>query len=389
MRGLLIAGALATALAAAPAAAQPEKIRIGFVNNFSGPFAVIGKDQRNAFELALQHLGGKIGGLDYEIIWGDDQVKPDVGVQLVDKMIQQNKVHFIMGVVFSNVLMAIVDRVLENNVIMISLNAGPSPMAGKKCHPNFFTTSWSNDQNAEAIGKLVQADGVKNVALMAPNYQAGKDNIQGFKRFYKGDIKAEILTKIAQDDFQPELSQVRSIKPEALFVFMPAGWGINFLKQWKASGLVSQFKLYSVWTVSEMTLGAIGEDAVGTILTEHWSADLPYPANRRFVDDFRAKYGYAPSHFAAQAYDGPAYLDQAVKDVKGNLKDLDGIRKSLRTPRYESVRGPYKLNVNHVPLQKFYKKEVVKDGNEIKIVSRGVVSDGEKDAYYKDCKMAL
>ena len=384
---LLLALACAAGIAALPAAAQ-EKLRIGYINTLSGPQAILGKNQRDGFELGIEALGGKIGGLDVDVSFGDDQAKPDVAVQLADRMIKRDHVHVVAGIVWSNVLLAVAPVVLDTNVFLVSTNAGTSPLAGKQCHKDFFTTSWQNDQTPEAMGKLMQEEGVKNVYEVAPNYQAGKDMLTGFERTYKGGIKGQILFKLTQQDFQAELSQIRAARADAIFAFVPGAWGISFFKQFEASGLRTQTKLYSTFSIDESTLPAIGEAALGSYLTSFWSHDLDFPQNRKFVDSFRKKYGYDPSLLAAQAYDAPFLLDSAIRAVKGDLKNRDGIRKAMEKADFPSVRGPFKYNINHFPIQNFYKVEVVRSPTgKIELKNRGIVFKDHKDAYAKECKL--
>ena len=384
---LLLALACAAGIAALPAAAQ-EKLRIGYISTLSGPQAILGKNQKDGFELGIEAVGGKIGGLDVEVSFADDQAKPDVGVQLAERMVKRDRVHFVAGVIWSNVLLAVAPVVLDTNVFLVSTNAGTSPLAGKQCHKDFFTTSWQNDQTPEAMGKLMQEEGVKNVYEVAPNYQAGKDMLTGFERTYKGGIKGQILFRLTQQDFQAELSQIRAARADAIFAFVPGAWGISFFKQFEASGLRTQTKLYSTFSIDESTLPAIGEAALGSYLTSFWSHDLDFPQNRKFVDSFRKKYGYDPSLLAAQAYDAPFLLDSAIRAVKGDLKNRDGIRKAMEKADFPSVRGPFKYNTNHFPIQNFYKVEVVRSPTgKIELKNRGIVFKDHKDAYAKECKL--
>ncbi len=383
----LLAAMLAAFVLAAPAASA-EQLRLGFITTLSGGAAIIGAQQKNGFDLAIEQLGGRVGGLETKVFYGDDKRSAAGGRQAADKLIKKNKVHFVLGPIWSNVLMAIQKPVLRSGTFLISTNAGASPMAGKNCHKNYFTTSWNNDQTPESMGKLMQDKGVKNVFMMAPNYQAGKDMLAGFKRYYKGNIKGQILTKLGQKDFQAELSQVRAAKPESLFIFEPGGMGIAFMKQWAASGLGKQIKLFTTFTVDYLTLGPIGAAAVGTFHTNYWDPNSDFPGNKRFVTGYKRKFKKMPSHFAAQAYDAPLLIDSAVHAVNGNLKDKDGIRAAMRQANFESARGPFVFNVNHHPIQNFYEREVVmgSDGKPT-IATRGVVFRDAKDSHYKKCKM--
>lgn len=387
MRLRVLAAMAATALVANPAAAADE-VKIGFINTFSGGLAVFGKHQRDGLELALDHLDRKIGGLDVEMVYGDDQAKPDVGRQAADRMLKSDRVDFVTGITWSNVLAAVQSLVTRRKVFMISTNAGWSEMAGKGCDPYFFTTSWNNDQHPEALGKLMQDERIEDVFMIAPNYQAGKDMIAGFQRYYKGTVKGQILTRLGQQDYAAEIAQMRSAEPKAIFAFLPGPMGIAFLKQWRGAGLAERIGVYTVFTVDYLTLGGVGESAIGTFHTSYWSPDLPFEQNKKFVADFQEKYDYMPSQYSAQAYDLPLWLDSAVRAVDGDLDDKEGLGKALEKVDYPSTRGPYTLNTNHMPIQNFYKREVVKgpDGKPM-IVSRGAVFENHKDSYYEQCKM--
>jgi branched-chain amino acid transport system substrate-binding protein len=383
---LILAAAIAAALTVPAAAA--DKVKIGFVATFSGGAAVLGKHMKDGFDLALDHLGHKIGGLPVEVVYGDDQQKADVGRQVVEAMIKRDRVDFVAGIIWSNVAMAVRNPLVASKTITVITNAGASPLAGKECSPYIFTTSWNNDQTPEAMGKLMVDDKVEDVFVMAPNYQAGKDMIAGFKRLYKQPVKGEILFPLGASDFQAELGQVRAAKPSALFVFAPGGMGVAFLKQWYASGLAQQFPLYTVFTVDESTFPAVGDAPIGSFTTSFWDSEAKFPANVRFVADFKKKYGYDPAQYAAQSYDGPFLIDAGVKAVKGDLSNKMGIIKAMEKAEYESVRGPFKFNINHVPIQNFYRREVIKgaDGKAM-LHTTGIVFADYKDAYYQDCKM--
>jgi len=385
----LFAGAVAAAFAFAGPAAAQQKLKIGFITTLSGPPAIIGKHMKDSVELALEHLNHKVGGLDTEVIYGDDQFKPEVGVQLAEEMLKKNQVDFVAGVIWSNVMLAVEPVVTGAGKIMVGTNAGASPLAGSQCNELFFTTSWNNDESPEALGKYLQDKGVGELYVMAPNYQAGKDMVAGLKRFYKGKIVDEVYTKFQQQDYQAEISQLRSKNPKAVFVFYPGGMGIQFVKQYVQAGLRDQIPLYSVFTVDETTLPALREAAVGQYEARFWSPDLDVPASKRYVADFEKKYGYTPSYYGAQSYDGIMLIDSAVRGTKGNLKDVKALVREMRKANFDSIRGRFKFNVNHVPIQDFYLLQAVKadnkDGVAMKIVEKAF--ENHKDAYYQQCKM--
>ena len=382
----LIGLACAAAFLAAPAMAA-EKVKIGFITTLSGPAGIIGKHMKDSFELGLDHVDRKVGGLETEIIYGDDQRKPDVGKQIADKMMKKDRVDFMSGIIWSNVMMAVHGPVTRNKTLFIGSNAGPSPIAGKRCSKYFFSTSWQNDQTPEAMGKHLQDKGVNNVYAMAPNYQAGKDMLTGFKRYFKGTIVGEVYTKLGQQDYAAEITQLRAAKPEAVFVFLPGGMGIQFVKQYAQAGLMGKLPIYSVYTADAVTLPAQKETALGMLMTQFWSPDLGNPVNTKFVADFRKKYGYIPSFYGAQSYDTVMLIDKAIRAVNGNLDDKEALIAAIRKADFPSVRGSFKYNNNHFPIQNFYLREVVKDGDDYTTKIKGVVFSSHGDAYAKDCPM--
>jgi branched-chain amino acid transport system substrate-binding protein len=386
---ILLTGIAAASVAlSSPALAQQQRLKIGFITTMSGPQGVIGKHMKDSVELALEHLKGKVGGLDAEVIYGDDQTKPDVGVQVAEEMLKKNQVDFVSGVIWSNVMMAVMPVVTGAGHIMVGANAGPSPIAGSQCNELFFSTSWNNDQSPEAMGKFLQDKGVNDVYLMAPNYQAGKDMLAGFKRYYKGRVVEENYTKLGQQDYQAEISQLRSKNPKAVFVFYPGGMGIQFVKQYVQAGLRDQIPLYSVFTVDEVSLPALKEAAIGQYEARFWSPDLDVPASKRYVADFEKKFGYTPSYYGAQSYDAIMLIDSAVKATKGNVKDTKALVAAMRKANFDSVRGKFSFNVNHLPIQDFFVLQAVrasnKDGVAMHIEQKAF--EKHKDAYYQECK---
>ncbi len=387
-RTLLLLGATAV-IGAGPALAQSKSVKIGFVSTFSGPTAVIGNDMRNSFELALDHIGRKMGGLPVEVIYEDDAQKPDIGLQKTQKLIQSDKVDFVVGYIWSNVLLASMKPVLDLETFLISSNAGPSQLAGEQCSPFFFSTSWQNDQTPQAIGHYLNNKGIKTLYLLGPNYAAGKDMLAGVAATYKGKVVAEDLTKWPdQLDFSAELSKVRSMKPEALFVFYPGAAGVQFLNQYNQAGLKAQVPLYTAFTIDSLSLPRQGEQALGIPGAQHWVNDLPNETNKKYVADFKAKHKSYPSFYGAQTYDAIGLVNSAVVAVKGDLSKKDAMRAEMRKANYSSVRGPYKYGNNHFPIQNFYLQDVVKDSEgalTLKTVET-IVKDNQ-DEHAKKCTM--
>jgi branched-chain amino acid transport system substrate-binding protein len=388
MKRLLMGTVALVALGAAPAWAQ-QPVKIGFISTFSGPTAVIGNDMRNSFELALDHLGRKMAGKPVEVIYEDDQQKPEVGVQKSQKLVESDKVDFVIGYIWSNVLLASLKPVVDSQTFLISANAGPSQIAGEQCSPFFFSTSWQNDQTPQAMGTYMTQKGVKTAFLIGPNYAAGKDMLTGVRTTFKGQVIGEELTKWPdQLDFSTELSKVRAARPEAVFVFYPGAAGVQFLTQYAQSGLKGQIPLYTAFTIDAITLPLQKDLALGVPGAQEWVNDLPNDANKKFVADFRAKHKNYPSFYGAQSYDAANFVNSAVVAVNGDLSKKDAMRAEMRKARYASVRGPYKYGNNQFPIQNFYLQDVVKDaeGNFTLKTVTTIVKDSQ-DQFHDKCPM--
>ncbi|WP_368639540.1 ABC transporter substrate-binding protein [Castellaniella ginsengisoli] len=381
--------AVAAACLSAGAAQAADAVKIGLLTTLSGPGAALGIDIRDGFELAVKQAGGTLGGLEAEVIVADDQLSPDAAKQTADRLLKRDRVDFMTGIVFSNIMLAVGQPVFQSKTFYISANAGPSQYAGAQCNPYFFSASYQNDTMDEAAGKVVQDRGFKKVALIAPNYPAGKDHLAGFKRFYKGEIVMEDYTQLNQLDYGAELSKLRASQADAVFIFLPGGLGVNFIKQFVGAGLNQDMKLFAPgFSGDEDVIRAVGEPMLGLFNTSQWAHDMDNAANKRFVADFEKEYGRLPTMYASQGYDAARLIDGAVRKVNGNLKDKDALRKALESAPFESVRGAFKFNVNHYPIQDYYLREVVKDAQgrvTNKLVGR--VLENHADAYVGECKM--
>jgi branched-chain amino acid transport system substrate-binding protein len=385
---LVAAGAL-LACVSAPALAQQKSIKIGFVSTFSGPSAVIGNDMRNSFELALDHLGRKMGGLPVDMIYEDDQQKPEVGKQKTEKLIESDRVDFIVGYIWSNVLLASLKPAIDSKTILISSNAGPSQIAGELCSPYFFSTSWQNDQTPATVGLYMNQKGVKNAYLIGPNYAAGKDMLAGVKATFKGKIVGEEYTRWPdQLDFSAELSKARAAKPDAVFVFYPGPAGVQFLNQYVQAGLKNQIPLYTAFTIDETTLPRQGENAIGVPGAQEWVNDLPNDANKKFVADYKVKYKASPSFYGAQSYDAAHLVNGAVVAVKGDVAKKADMIKAMEKADFASVRGSFRYGNNHFPIQNFYLQDVVKgaDGTPVLKSVATIVKD-DQDGFHDKCTM--
>ena len=376
------------AAAAVSGAGAQAPIKIGFMAELSGPQAPLGQDQYDAFMMVVERNGGKLGGVPVQVIKEDSQLKPEVATQLVDKLIQKDQVPIITGITFSNVMMAVHKKITDQEVFLIGSNAGPAPIAGAQCSPYTFITSWQNDNQAEVVGEYANQKGYKKVIGMAPNYQAGKDFIAGFKRNYKGEVIDEIYTPLNQPDFSAELAQVAAKKPDAVYVFYPGGLGVNFVRQYKQAGLLGKVPLLSTSTTDGSTLPAQKEDALGVISGTFWGPDFDNPANKKFVEDFEKKYNRIPSQYAAQSYDAAQLLDSAIAKVKGNVADKKAFQAALRAADFKSVRGNFKFNNNGFPIQDQSIFEVAKDAKgRVSLKTIATPLKDHKDAYYTQCKL--
>ncbi|MDO8930941.1 MAG: ABC transporter substrate-binding protein [Rhodocyclaceae bacterium] len=389
MHNALRAALLAAAIAAALPALAADKVKVGFLSTLSGPGAGLGVDIRDGFQLAVKQLGGKFGGLPAEVIVADDAQNPDTARQTTEKFLKKDKVDFMTGIVFSNLMLAVGKPVFDSQTFYVSANAGPSQYAGADCNPYFFNVAWQNDNLHEAVGKYVNDQGLKNVVLVAPNYPGGKDAMSGFKRFYKGKVADEIYTKMGQLDYAAELAQIRATKPDALFFFLPGGMGINFVKQFVAAGLSKEVRLFAPgFSADEDVIKAVGAPMLGLFNSSHWAHDMDNATNRKFVADFQAEYKRLPSLYASQGFDAALLIDAAVRDSKGKLDDKATVRKALEAAKFQSVRGAFKFNRNHYPVQDYYLRLIRQDGQgRVTNKLMGTIFTQHADAYVDQCKM--
>jgi branched-chain amino acid transport system substrate-binding protein len=379
----------ALTLAAGPALAQDKTVKIGFISTFSGPAAAIGNDMKNSFELGLDHHGRKLGGLPVEVIYEDDQIKPEVGVQKTQKLIESDKADFIVGYIWSNVMLASLKPLVDSKTMTVVTNAGASQLAGELCSPYVFSTSWNNDQTPAAIGTYMNQKGVKTAFLLGPNYAAGKDMLNGVQTTFKGQIVGQELTRWPdQLDFSAELSKARETKPDAIFAFYPGGAGVQFVTQYVQAGLKGQIPLYTAFTIDDLSLPRLKELAVGVPGAQEWVNDLPNDANKKFVADYKAKYNASPSFYGAQTYDAAALIDSAITAVKGDLGNKEGMRKEMEKADFKSVRGGFKFGNNHIPIQDFYLQDAVKNADgSYSLKTVGTIVKNDQDKFHDKCPM--
>lgn len=387
----LTLGSLAAALAintALCSAALCEDVKIGIVVTLSGPPAALGQQIVDGFKLALEQNGGKLGGQDITLIVEDDELKPDVALLIAKSLVERDEVDIVVGTVFSNMLQAIFKPVVQSETFLISPNAGPSTFAGKNCNPYFFVTSYQNNQNAEVSGMIANEEGFRNVVLMVPNYQAGRDNVAGYKQTFRGSVADEIFTPLGHQDFSSELAQISTAGADALFAFMPGGMGVRLVKQFDAAGLGDSLRFTSVFTTDETTLPGQKDAAVGFLSAGAWAPDMKNDANQAFVSAFEEKYGYVPGSYAAQAFDTANLIASALEKTGGDASDKDAMRTAIKAADFTSVRGSFAFNNNHYPVQDFHLLEVAKrdDGKFWTTAKRTIVTD-YADNFHAECKM--
>ena len=377
MKKLISMLALSTVIAL-PAFADDHKAKVGMITTLSGGGSGLGIDVRDGFLLALK------GNDNIEVVIEDDQRKPDIAVQLADKMIQSEKVDILTGIIWSNLAMAVVPAAVNQGKIYLSPNAGPSALAGAGCHENYFNVAWQNDNLHEAAGGYANSEGYKNSFIMAPNYPAGKDALTGYKRFYEGELAGEIYTKLGQKDYAAEIAQIRASGADSVFFFLPGGMGIGFMKQFAQSGIDLPV-VGPAFSFDQGILQAVGAAAMGVKNTSQWSKDLTNDANVKFVADFQAEYGRLPSLYASQGYDTANLLTSALDSA--GINDQDAFRKALKKADFASTRGDFSFDTNNHPIQDIYVREVIKEGDVFtnKIVATGLKS--RSNAYVDKCKM--
>jgi branched-chain amino acid transport system substrate-binding protein len=378
MKKILATGILALSLSAG-GLAHAEPVKIGVITTLSGGGAGLGIDMRDAFALAIRQSGNE----EIELVVEDDAQKPELAVQIAEKMIQSDKVDLMTGIIWSNLAMAVVPNAVAQDVIYLSPNAGPSALAGANCHPNYFNVAYQNDNFHEAMGEYANQD-YKNTFILAPNYPAGKDSLTGFKRFYKGELAGEVYTQVGQTDYAAEIAQIRASGADSVFFFLPGGMGIAFMKQYAQSG-VDIPVMGPGFSFSQDILPAVGDAALGVKNSATWAKDIDNEASREFVEAFQAEYNRLPSIYAAQSWDTANLILSALS--KASVKDKEAFRAALKEADFESVRGEFKFNKNNHPIQNIYIREVVKEGDVLTNRIVGTAFEDHTDAYAEQCNM--
>lgn len=380
--------ALVVTLAAASAVAA-DTLKIGLMTTLSGPGAALGADIRDGFLLALKHKQGALGGMTTEVVQVDDLQKREVAVGIVKRLVQDDQVHMVTGILWSNLALAVMPTLAASKTFLVSPNAGPSQLAGAQCSAYFFNVAYQYDTLHEAIGQHLQDRGFTKAILLAPKSPAGKDATSGFKRYFKNGLAGEVYTAPGQLDFTAEIAALKAAAPDAVYALYPGEMAAAFIRQYEQAGLKASVPLFGpAFSLEQDVLRAAGDAAAGVRNAAPWAPDLDNAANRRFVADFQATYGRAPSLYAAQSYDAALLIDSAVAATEGDLADKDRLRMALETAGIDSVRGSFRFNVNHFPIQDMFLREVVK-GPDGALTNQTVytIFKEHEDAYAKDCRM--
>ncbi|MCK8787051.1 ABC transporter substrate-binding protein [Roseomonas sp. NAR14] len=393
-RGLLAAGALGGAALVAsplarPALAQAAPVRIGMITSLSGPGAYLGQDIRDGFLLAIEQGGGKLGGTPVALLVEDDGLKPGQGKQIAERFVGNEKIRLLTGIVFSNVLGAVLPDVLDAGAVYASPNASPSNFAGRDCHRNYWSIAWQNDSLHESAGQAAQNLGHKRMFLLAANYQAGRDAIAGFRRMYKGEVLGEIYTRLDQTDYAAELARIRAARPDAVYQFHPGGLGIAFLRQYAQAGLAELVpQVVAAPSMDSTTLAAVGEAALGMTVGSHWNSDFDVPASRAFVAAFRAKYDRLPTYYAQQGFDTALAIGGAFRNGGADLADTEAFRKGMLKADFASTRGRFRFGPNQHPVQDWFMLKVERgaDGKPALVTKAKILSD-HGDAYAAQCRL--
>jgi branched-chain amino acid transport system substrate-binding protein len=388
-RGVLAAGtALAAAPLATPAIAQGAPLRIGVITTLSGPGGYLGADARDALLLAAEMNEGRLGGVPVQFVVEDDALRPAQGKQIAERFIRNERIKLFTGIIFSNVLGAVAPDVLDGNGVYVSCNAGPSNFAGRECHRNYFVVSWQNDNLHESAGALASIMGYNRVFILAPNYQAGRDALTGFKRLFRGTVTNEVYTRLDQTDYAAEMAQIRAARPDAVYHFHPGGLGIAFLRQYAQAGLLGTIpQVLPAPSMDVGTLAAVGDAAEGVDLSSHWNSDFDNEENRRFVAAFRQKYNRIPTFYAQQAYDTALAIGAALRGSGGTVDNTDAFRTAMLRADFRSTRGNFRFGPNQHPIQDWFALKVERVGGQLALVTKRKILENHADAYAGQCRI--
>lgn len=379
--------ALVACTLGAAALAVSAQVNIGFIGTLSGPGAALGQEQYDGFMLAVEQRQGMLGGVPVAVLKEDDQHNPERGAQLVQNLIEKDKVSFVTGVTFSDVMMAMAKPMARAGMLFVGSNAGPAPIAGKQCNTRFVFASYQDEYQAGIVGRYAVDKGYWKTLFIAPDNAAGKDQLRGFKRYYSGEVVSEINVKPDQTDYAAALAQIGRVAPDAVVAFLPGDMGVNFIQQMNRAGLLNKVPLLTVGTVDGTTLPLLKDAALGVLAGAVWGPDLPSPTSKAFVAAFEKKHGRIPSQYAAQGFDAALLIDSALRETKGSVADRGALRNALNAANFASVRSGFKFLRNGFPVQDGHIFVVAKDAQGRTSLKRiATPLEANPDGYWNECR---
>lgn len=370
------------------ALADGDVVKLGIVTSLTGQNSAAARDLIDGVKLGIKRLNGQIAGMKTELSTADDQEKPEIAREEAARMVESKGVEFLTGPITTNLVKSVIQPVTDAGGFFLSTGAGPSAMAGKDCEPNFFVTTFENVTYGEVTGQAANDLGLKNIALLQWNSPGARDLANGFKKQFKGTVDLEIYTPPSQLDFAGEIGKLRTVHPDGYYFFFPSQLLANFMKQLNQFDVGKDMKGLSYYiSIDPVMLQQLGDIVFGQYITTYYSTSLDNPANKDFVDDFKKEYGNGPGLYAAHGYDLVTLLDHALKTVRGRLNDRDAVRKALEAVKFESVRGSFKFNTNHFPIENFYLTQIVRapDGSLTYKVLK--TYPNKADSFAAKCKM--
>jgi len=392
MKKIFKAGVLSTALLMLVSVNQvlaQAKLKIGFISAQSGPLNVLGLEQKRGFEIAMDHLGGKFGQTPVEVVMADSKGNPSATVQEISRLIDKEKVDLIVGLSASNELVAGVKPIVDAKIFFIGMNGGVAINAGEQCNPYYFNASFQNAQLTTGMGAFMTKQGVKKLYLIGADFEAGYEHTDAAKTGFKGEIVAQQFTPLTQLDFAADIAKIRASGADGVFAFYPGGLGIAFMRQWAQAGLAGKIPVFSNIALTEPTaFQAQGKSVLGTYVSAVYFAGIDNPVNKRFVQDFKTKFGRDPASYAGLAYDAMMLVDSAVKEVKGNVKDQAAFRAALKKANFQSVRGSFAFSSNNHPIQNTYLTVVDErsDGS-LFLKATAIISEKAADSFVSKCPL--
>jgi len=390
-RDFLKTAAAGTALAAANgifpsfAIGQQAKLRVGLMLPYTGTYAQLGVAITNGFKLAVGEKGGKLAGREIEYFTVDDESDPAKAPENINRLIQRDKVDLVVGTVHSGVLLGMVKVARETGTLLICPNAGADEATGPLCSPNIFRTSFSNWQTTYPLGQVFKNKGHKTAVFITWKYAAGQQMLEGFREGFEklgGKLVKELFLPFPQVEFQPLLTEIASIKPDAVASFFAGGGAAKFLKDYAAAGLKGKIPLYGSGFLTDGVLDAVGDAAEGVETTLHYGDGIDLPRNRQFRLDYAKTYKLQPDVYAVQGFDAGQLLAAAVEAVKGDIGNKQGMIKAMESTKIDSPRGAWTMSKAHNPVQDYYLRKVVGKENRVMGVAHKALADPARG-----CKM--